>query len=158
MNVNFRIEDFFSSRSRRSPVLSTRGIVASSQPLATQAGIEILMKGGNAADAAVACAAALNVTEPMSTGIGGDCFALFYDSTTGQVKGINGSGRAPRNLSMDVIIEEGITGSRLPATSPHAITVPGAVAGWVDTVNEFGKLGMEEILSPAIRMARDGHP
>ena len=81
--------------SRRSPVVARRGLVASSQPLASQAGLSILMAGGNAADAAVAVAAALNVTEPTSTGIGGDCFALYYDSRTSQVSALNGSGRAP---------------------------------------------------------------
>src|SRR5512137_1327284 len=96
--VEFRFEEFFRTESRRSPVLALNGIVASSQPLATQAGIEILQKGGNAADAAVACAAALNVTEPMSTGIGGDCFALFYSAKKKAVLGMNGSGRAPSGL------------------------------------------------------------
>ena len=81
--------------SRRSPVLGARGMVATSQPLATAAGLEIIAAGGNAADAAVAAAAALNVTEPTSTGIGGDAFALYYDAATGAVTSLNGSGRAP---------------------------------------------------------------
>src|SRR5258708_17514215 len=87
-------------RSQRSPILARRGMVASSQPLATQAGLSILMQGGNAADAAVATAAALGVTEPYSTGLGGDCFALFYEASTGKLTALNGSGRALRQLSL----------------------------------------------------------
>src|SRR5512137_2823819 len=94
-------------QSRRSPVLGRRGMVAASQPLAVAAGLEILAAGGNAADAAVATAAALNVTEPTSTGIGGDCFALFYDTTTGQVTALNGSGRAPAALTLERLRHEG---------------------------------------------------
>lgn len=89
----------FEFNSRRSPVLGRRGIVAASQPLAVSAGLEILAQGGNAADASVATAAALNVTEPSSTGIGGDCFALYYDAATRQVSALNGSGRAPSHLT-----------------------------------------------------------
>src|SRR5690348_8224383 len=89
--------------SHRSPVLAQRGMVATSQPLASQAGLAILMQGGSAADAAVAAAAALNVTEPASTGIGGDCFALFYDAATRTVSALNGSGRAPAGLSLELI-------------------------------------------------------
>src|SRR3954447_17808146 len=89
--------------SHRSPVLARRGMVASSQPLASQAGLSILMKGGNAADAAVATAAALNVTEPASTGLGGDCFALFYDAKTKKITALNGSGRCPAALTIDLL-------------------------------------------------------
>ena len=115
--------------SRRSPVLSQRGIVATSQPLAVAAGLEILSKGGNAADAAVATAAALNVTEPTSTGIGGDCFALYYDTTTGQVSALNGSGRAPAALTLERLRGEGFD-NELPPFHPNTITIPGACAGW----------------------------
>src|SRR5512139_3405027 len=90
-----------SFHSRRSPVYGRNGIVATSQPLATAAGVEILAKGGNAADAAVAAGAALNVTEPTSTGIGGDMFALYFDAQTGEVTALNGSGRAPAALTLD---------------------------------------------------------
>ncbi len=94
--------------SRRSPVIGRGGMVSTSQPLATAAGLEILAKGGNAADAAVAVAAALNVTEPTSTGLGGDMFALFYHSTTGAVTALNGSGRAPSSLTLDRLKKEGM--------------------------------------------------
>src|SRR4030043_19062 len=87
--------------SRRSPVYGTGGMVATSQPLAVAAGLEILAQGGSAADAAIATAATLNVTEPTSTGLGGDCFALYYDAATGQVKALNGSGRAPASLTVE---------------------------------------------------------
>src|SRR5512134_3637848 len=96
--------------SYRSPVLATHGMVATSQPLATQAGLSILMEGGSAADAAVAAAAALNVTEPTSTGIGGDCFALYYDSKTRSVTALNGSGRAPAALTIELLRREGLAG------------------------------------------------
>lgn len=144
--------------SHRSSVYSKRGIVATSQPLATAAGIEILSKGGNAADAAVACAAALNVTEPTSTGIGGDMFALYYDSQTKQVTALNGSGRAPAALTLDLLKKENLLAKELPYYHPHTITVPGACAGWCDLIEKHGSLSLTEILSPAIRLADEGFP
>src|SRR5512135_3045864 len=95
--------------SRRSFVVARHGMVATSQPLAAMAGLEILREGGNAADAAVATAAALAVTEPTSTGLGGDCFALFYDSRTRQVSALNGSGRAPAALTIDLLKSQGLS-------------------------------------------------
>ena len=127
--VDFRFDDFIKNASRRSPVLAQHGAVASSQPLATMAGIQILQKGGNAADAAVATAAALNVTEPMSTGLGGDCFCLFYDTASRKVSGLNGSGRAPAGLDIDVVRAAGITGDAIPASNPFSVTIPGSAAG-----------------------------
>lgn len=143
--------------SRRSPVVGRRGMVASSQPLAVAAGLEILRQGGNAADAAVATAAALNVTEPTSTGIGGDCFALFYEAESKQVTALNGSGRAPAALSPERIRQEGY-GDGIPPFHPHTITVPGACAGWCDLIERHGKLTMGEVLAPAIRLAAEGFP
>jgi gamma-glutamyltranspeptidase/glutathione hydrolase len=143
--------------SRRSPVLSKRGMVATSQPLAVAAGLEILAQGGSAADAAVATAAALNVTEPTSTGIGGDCFALYYDAATGQVSALNGSGRAPAALTLARLRREGF-GDELPAFHPYTITVPGACAGWCDLVDYHGRLAMRQVLAPAIRLAQEGFP
>ncbi len=144
--------------SRRSPVYSRRGIVATSQPLATAAGIEVLSKGGNAADAAVAAAAALNVTEPTSTGIGGDMFALYFDAQTKQVTALNGSGRAPSALTIDRLKREGLLAESLPPFHPHTVTVPGACAGWCDLIGKHGSLSMNEILTPAIRLADEGFP
>ena len=143
-----------SFNSRRSQVYAKNGVVASSQPLASMAGLSILMQGGNAADAAVATAAALNVTEPTSTGIGGDCFALFYNGK--EVKGLNGSGRAPSGLSLDFLKEKGIT--TLDPFSVHTVTVPGAAAGWVDTIKNFGTMEMKDVLAPAIKLAEEGFP
>ncbi|CAO3670618.1 unnamed protein product [Rhizopus microsporus] len=147
--------------SRRSTVYGTHAMVASSQPLATQAGIEILKKGGNAADAAVAVAAAINVTEPGSTGIGGDAFCLFYDAKARTVKGLNGSGRTPAKLTMDFLKNEAkLTDENAFTRSVHAVTVPGAAAAWVDTVSHFGsgKLDLSTILKPAIDLAKNGFP
>ena len=142
--------------SRRSLVYGRGGMVAASQPMAVAAGIEILSKGGNAADAAVGVAAALNVTEPTSTGIGGDMFALFFDANTKQVSALNGSGRAPAALSLERLKREGST--ELPPYHPYTITVPGACAGWFDLIEKHGTKSMSEILAPAIRLAEEGFP
>lgn len=141
----------------RSPVFGRNGMVASSQPLATAAGLEILRRGGNAADAAVATAAALNVTEPTSTGLGGDAFALFFNAKTEKVTALNGSGRSPAALTIDRIRREGL-GDGLPALHPYTITVPGACAAWCDMVDRHGRLSMAEVLQPAIHLAEDGFP
>lgn len=132
-------------------------MVASSQPLATAAGLDILRCGGNAADAAVAVAAALNVTEPTSTGIGGDMFSLFYEAKTGQVTALNGSGRAPAGLTRERILREGLSPA-LPAYHPLTVTVPGACAGWCDLLERHGTLSMADVLAPAISLAEDGFP
>ena len=121
------------------------------------AGLEIFAQGGNAADAAVATAAALNVTEPASTGLGGDCFALYFDAGTRQVSALNGSGRAPAALSLKRLEQEGFEG-KLPLFHPYTITVPGACAGWCDLVERFGKLPLSQSLAPAIRLAEQGFP
>jgi gamma-glutamyltranspeptidase/glutathione hydrolase len=147
--------------SRRSPVYATRGMVATSQPLASQAGLSILMRGGNAADAAVATAAALNVTEPCSTGIGGDMFVLYYSAKTKQITALNGSGRAPSALSIDRIERDGLRGcddTIADPYHPHCITVPGAAAGWCDFIEQHGSMTMGETLAPAIRLAEEGYP
>ncbi len=131
--------------------------MAASQPLAVAAGLEILRQGGNAADAAVAVAAALNVTEPTSTGIGGDCFALFYEARTRRVSALNGSGRAPAGLSLERLQREGFHAG-LPPFHPYTITVPGACAGWCDALERFGRLPIRQVLAPAIRLAEEGFP
>ena len=142
--------------SRRSPVFGRKGIVSTSQPLATAAGLEILAKGGNAADAAVAAGAALNVTEPTSTGIGGDMFALYYSADTGRVTALNGSGRAPASLTLEWLKQKGY--STLEPFHAYTVTVPGACAGWFDLIEKHGSLSMAEILAPAIRLAEEGFP
>jgi gamma-glutamyltranspeptidase / glutathione hydrolase len=153
---NFNLPDM-GFASRRAPLISRGGMVAASQPLAVAAGIEILRLGGNAADAAVAVAAALNVTEPTSTGIGGDCFALFYDAATQQVAALNGSGRLPAALSLERLRREGFSGE-LPPFHAYTVTVPGACAGWCDLVQRYGRLAIGVVLAPAIRLAEDGFP
>ncbi|CBF81462.1 hypothetical protein AN5658.2 [Aspergillus nidulans FGSC A4] len=154
--------DFAPFASRRSTVHSTKGIVTCTQPLAAAAGQKILSQGGNAADAAVAVAAALNVTEPSSTGIGGDMFCLYYDAATKKIHSLNGSGRYPgaatlEKIRADLQAKPDEAGG-IPMHSPLAVTVPGAAAGWVDTVEKFGsgKLSLEQILSPAIELAEEG--
>ncbi len=143
--------------SRRSPVYARHGIVASSQPLASEAGLQILREGGNAADAAVATAAMLALTEPTSTGLGGDCFALFYDGATGHITALNGSGRAPKALTLDLLREQGFA-KELPPYHAHNVTVPGACAGWCDLVERHGSLPMPRILAPARLAAEEGFP
>jgi gamma-glutamyltranspeptidase / glutathione hydrolase len=146
--------------SRRSQVLSTRGICSSAQPLASAAGVAILNQGGNAADAAVAVAAALNVTEPCSTGIGGDAFCLYYEAKTKKVRAFNGSGRSPQGMTLEKLRQAGVKGSSIPLMSIHAATVPGAPALWVDAVEQLGsgKVKLSDVLAPAIRLAEDGYP
>jgi gamma-glutamyltranspeptidase/glutathione hydrolase len=132
-------------------------MVATSQPQAVAAGLEILSQGGNAADAAVATAAALNVTEPTSTGLGGDCFALYFEASSGKITALNGSGRAPAKLSIERLNREGLV-DNLPPFHPYTITVPGACAGWCDLVVRYGRLPISKVLAPAIRLAEQGFP
>ncbi|MBC8503433.1 MAG: gamma-glutamyltransferase [Anaerolineales bacterium] len=137
-------------------------MVATTQPLAVAAGLEILAQGGNAADAAIATAAALNVTEPTSTGIGGDAFALYYNAKTGKVTALNGSGRAPSSLSIDLVKGAGLfTDLNSPISNPYhpyTITVPGACSAWCDLVERHGKLAISDVLAPAIWLAAEGFP
>jgi gamma-glutamyltranspeptidase/glutathione hydrolase len=135
-------------------------MVASSQPLASQAGLSVLMQGGNAADAAVAMAAALNVTEPTSTGIGGDMFALYYDARARQVTALNGSGRAPAALTIELIADQGLKFQSQIADAIHAhtVTVPGACAGWCDLITRHGSLPLAQVFRPAIELAEAGFP
>lgn len=146
--------------SRRSPVIARHGMVAASQPLAAMAGTRILMQGGNAADAAVATAAALAVTEPHMTGLGGDAFALHYEPVTHAVTALNGSGRAPAALTLDLIHSQNLAdGDRIrDAHHAHCVTVPGACAAWCDLVARHGSLSMRQVLAPAIQLAEEGFP
>ncbi|EUC67477.1 lincomycin-condensing protein lmbA [Rhizoctonia solani AG-3 Rhs1AP] len=156
-NPTFAFQQF---SSRRSVVYGKRGIVSCTQPLAAEAGLEVLRKGGNAADAAVAVSAALNVTEPTSCGIGGDAFCLFYDASKKNVQALNGSGRSPKALNIDVARKNGAIGRQLTERDLNSVTVPGAAAAWVDTVAKLGsgKVSFEEVMAPAIRLAEEGVP
>ncbi|KAI0018771.1 gamma-glutamyltranspeptidase [Xylariomycetidae sp. FL0641] len=156
--------DFYKFASRRSVVHGTKGMVACTQPLAARCGIRILEAGGNCADAAVAVAAGLNMTEPCSTGIGGDMFCLYYDAATKKMSALNGSGRSGAKCTLDAVrgslgLKEGDDGT-IPMDSVHAVSVPGAAAGWCDTVARFGsgKLSMQQILAPAIELGEEGFP
>lgn len=142
--------------SRRSNVAACNGMVATSQPVAAQIGLQTLIDGGNAFDAAVVTAAVLNVVEPMSTGIGGDCFALLYLGDSGEVKALNGSGRAPQGLDIDVFRERDL--DEVPLTGILPVTVPGAVDGWATLLEAHGTLSLSEALGPAIRYAEEGFP
>ena len=143
-------------RSRRSNVLATRGVVATSQPLAAQAGLDILKAGGNAADAAIATAAMLNVVEPISTGIGGDCFALYWDATAKAVTALNGSGRAPAGASIADLHHLGY--SEMPTYTGHTVSLPGTVAGWSDLLERHGRMTLADVLQAAIWTAENGYP
>jgi gamma-glutamyltranspeptidase/glutathione hydrolase len=142
--------------SRRSAVLARHGMVATSQPLAAMAGLRLLMDGGNAADAAVAVAAMLNVVEPMSTGIGGDCFALIYQAESGQVTALNGSGRAPAAFTLEEAQRRDL--DEIPPLGPLPVTVPGAASGWEALVQRFGTMTLAGCLAPAIATAEEGFP
>lgn len=142
--------------SRRSVVASGRGMVATSQPLAAQAGLRILLAGGNAIDAAVATAAALNVVEPMSTGIGGDVFALLYIARTGEVKALNGSGRAAQAATAEEIKRRGH--ESMPLWDMLAVTVPGTVDAWQTALETHGTMSLAQVLAPAIEYAEGGYP
>ncbi|HEY6217839.1 MAG TPA: gamma-glutamyltransferase [Pyrinomonadaceae bacterium] len=140
----------------RSVVRSQHAMVASSQPLASQVGLEVLRRGGNAVDASIAMAAMLNVTEPMMTGIGGDAFMLVYWSKTKELKGLNASGRAPRALTLDYFARRKIT--KMPEFGMESITVPGAFDGWVTLLEKYGTLKLADLLAPAIDCAENGFP
>jgi gamma-glutamyltranspeptidase/glutathione hydrolase len=140
--------------SQRMPVMACNGIVATSQPLAAQAGLTILQQGGNAVDAAVATAIALTVVEPTVNGIGSDAFALVWDGA--QLHGLNGSGRAPAALNAAKLREQGHRD--IPVNGWLSVTVPGAPAAWAELQQRFGRLSLAEIMAPTIAYARDGYP
>ncbi len=142
--------------SRRSVVLGRRGMVATGQPLAAQAGLGILQAGGNAFDAAVATAAMLNVVEPTGTGVGGDCFALLYTAATGAVQALNGSGRAPLAASAADLRRAGWRA--MPSRGAMTVTVPGTVHAWEALLLGHGRLRLADVLAPAIAVAERGFP
>ena len=139
---------------RRSAVLAERGAAATSHPLATLIAIDILRAGGNAVDAAIAAAAALAVIEPAMTGIGGDCFVLIAPKGRDKVIAYNGNGRAPMAANAEWFLDHGI--GRISADSVHAVTIPGAVEAWCRLSEDHGKLGIDRLLQPAIKLAKDG--
>ena len=140
----------------RSPVLARNGMIATSQPLASAAGLRVLMEGGNAVDAALTAAAVLNVVEPMMCGIGGDLFALYYEAGTGALHALNATGRAGSKADAARLRSEGLT--RMPGNGPRAVTVPGALDGWDELARRFGTRPLGELLQPAIRYAEEGFP
>jgi gamma-glutamyltranspeptidase / glutathione hydrolase len=140
----------------RSVVRATQAMVASSQPLASQVGIEILKRGGNAVDAAIAVAAMLNVTEPNMTGIGGDCFAMIYSPKTRKLEALNASGRCPRALTLNHFTAKNIT--QMPLSGMETITVPGAFDGWLTVHEKYGSMKFADLMAPAISYAENGFP
>jgi gamma-glutamyltranspeptidase/glutathione hydrolase len=139
----------------RSVVMSTRGMIATSQPMATQTGLAVLQQGGNAMDAAIAASAVLCVTEPQATGIGGDCFLLYHEAKTGKLHGLNGSGRAPARATLEEFERRGLM--QVPESGILSVIVPGAVDAWQTALERFGTRSLEKLLQPAIAFAADGY-
>ena len=131
-------------------------MAATSQPLATQVALEIMRKGGNAMDAAIAANAMLGLVEPTGNGIGGDLFAIIWDAKSQKLYGLNASGRSPKSLSLEWFKKNNY--EKIPSHGPLPVTVPGAVDGWFMIHERFGNLPMKEILDPTIRYARSGFP
>ncbi|MEP6617774.1 MAG: gamma-glutamyltransferase [bacterium] len=140
----------------RSVVYAPHGVVATSQPLATSAGLAVLQRGGNAVDAAVTAAAVLSVTEPMMTGIGGDMFAMVWIAKEHRLVGLNASGRAGALMTREELLKRGRT--RMPTRGIEAVTVPGALAGWAELLKKYGTLSLAQAIEPAIKYAEDGYP
>ena len=140
----------------RSEVIAQNGMAATSQPLATQAALDVLKKGGSAMDAAIAANAVLGLVEPASCGIGGDIFAIVWDAKTEKLYGFNGSGRSPKSLDIDYFMDKGM--KYVPFLGPLPVSTPGCVDGWFMLNEKFGKLKMKEILQPAINYGRNGFP
>ncbi len=140
----------------RSEVIAPHGMVATSHPLVTQVALDVLQDGGTAVDAAIAANAALGLMEPTGSGIGGDLFAIVWDGKTKQLYGLNGSGRSPKSLTREMLVEKGL--SKMPSHGPLPVTVPGCVDGWFTLHERFGKLPMKRVLAPAIAYAKEGVP
>jgi len=140
----------------RSEVLAQNGMVATSHPLATQIGLDILKNGGNAIDAAIAANAALGLMEPTGSGIGGDLFAIVWDAKTKKLYGLNASGRSPKELTLEFFEKKGMV--KIPSYGPLPVSVPGTVDGWFELHEKFGSMKMENILAPAISYAETGFP
>ena len=145
--------ELFSSRSE---VIAENGMIATSHPLATQVGIDILKSGGNAVDAAIAANATIGLIEPTGNGIGGDLFAIIWIEKDKKLYGLNASGRSPENLTLDFFKKNEMT--EIPAYGPLPVSVPGCVDGWFEMHEKFGNISMEKILQPAIDYAENGFP
>ena len=144
----------------RSPVLARHGMVATSQPLATQVALDILKAGGSAVDAAIAANAMLGLVEPTGCGVGGDLFAIVWDAKKEKLVGLNASGRSPRALTLARLREELEEQNldAIPPFGPLPVSVPGCVDGWFELHKRFGTLPMSEVLAPAVRYAKEGAP
>ena len=140
----------------RSPVHATNGMAATSHPLSTMTAIRILQEGGNAMDAAVAACAVQCVVEPGSTGIGGDCFMLFAPGNGSDIVAFNGSGRAPAAAAVEWYVDNGF--DAIERFTPHSVTVPGAIDAWSTLLKDYGTMGLDRALKPAIAFAREGYP
>lgn len=140
----------------RSEVIAQNGMVATSQPLATQVALDVLKRGGNAIDAAIAANAMLGLVEPTGSGIGGDLFAIVWDAKTKKLYGLNASGRSPQSLTLEHFKLQGM--DKIPAYGPLPVSVPGAVDGWFELHGKFGSMPMSDILSPAIDYGKKGFP
>ena len=151
-------DEGFPYETLRSPVMGLRGAVATSQPLAANAGLDILKKGGNAVDAAVATAAVLSVVEPHSTSIGGDAFIMIYLAEEDRLVGLNASGRAPYAMTLDALNEKLEQHDMDRIRGIYSVSVPGAVDGWFEVLEKYGTMTMAEVLEPAIHYAEHGFP
>lgn len=160
--ISFNLKSYSQDRltgksfATRSVVMAQHGMACTSHPLATEAAIDVLKKGGNAIDAAIAANAVLGVTDPEMNGIGGDLFAIVYDAKTKKLYGLNASGRSPYNLTLDILKNNG--DQFIPIRGALSVSVPGCVDGWFQLHDKFGKLAMTDILSYAINYARNGFP
>src|SRR5229473_8125897 len=156
LSLSLSVGAFAQDRSYgRSMVVTSGGIAATSQYLASQAGADVLRRGGSAIDGAIAANAVLGVTEPMMNGIGGDLFLIYWDAKSGKLYGLNSSGWAPRKLTIEFLAKQGITA--MPREGIHSVTVPGAVDGWSQAHVRFGRLPWKDLFGPAIYYAEHGY-
>src|SRR5262249_2490991 len=154
LSVCFMSPASAAERKTASVVTALHGMVATSQPLAVQAGLDVLKGGGKAADAAIGADAMLGVVEPMSCGIGGDLFVLYWDAKTERLYGLNASGRSPYSIDRDVFKRKEL--KEIPLNGPLTWTVPGCVSGWDELNRRFGTRKISDLLAPAIRQAEEG--
>ncbi|MBR0085395.1 MAG: gamma-glutamyltransferase, partial [Lachnospiraceae bacterium] len=158
--MEYRFDPLFQKyTSQRYPIYARGGMVNASSPQASAAGLKVLLKGGNAMDAAVAAAAALTVTEPASNGLGSDAFALIWSEKDKKLYGLNSSGRSPKLISAEKVMADGYAkDGKMPIHGWAAVTVPGAVKAWSEINRRFGRLSLSEDLEPAVKYAREGYP